>query len=145
MIHRVQGREGVGSKGSYPHELVVEALKKYAVFEGRAQRKEYWFFVLFYVIFGIGLGLVDGFLGTEYYVDGMAVAGLLSGLYGLGMFVPSISVTVRRLHDTGRSGWWILIGLIPLIGTIVLLVFMVLDSQEGENRFGRNPKEAAAS
>ena len=88
---------------------------------------------------------MDGFLGTEYYVEGTAVAGLFSGLYGFAMFVPAISVTARRLHDIGRSGWWILFGLIPLIGTIVLLVFMVLGSQEGENRFGPNPKEATAN
>ncbi len=123
----------------------IGALKKYAVFEGRARRKEYWFFVLFYVIFACGLGLVDGFVGTVYYFDGAAAGVVLSVLYALAMLVPSISVTARRLHDIGRSGWWILIGLIPLIGTIVLLVFMVLDSQEGENRFGPNPKKAAAN
>ncbi|MCY4429116.1 MAG: DUF805 domain-containing protein [Rhodospirillales bacterium] len=122
----------------------IGALKKYAVFEGRARRKEYWFFVLFYVIFALGLGLVEVFLGPEIYLDEAETFGLLSGLYGLGMLVPSISVTVRRLHDSGRSGWWVLIGLIPLIGAIVLLVFMVLESQEGDNRFGPNPKEAAA-
>ena len=123
----------------------IGALKKYSVFEGRAQRKEYWFFVLFYMIFGFVLTFVDSFLGTAYYVDGNAVVGLLSTPYGLAMLVPAIAVTARRLHDIGRSGWWILFGLIPLIGTIVLLVFMVLDSQDGENRFGPNPKEAAAN
>lgn len=123
----------------------IGALKKYAVFKGRAQRKEYWFFVLFYLIFGFVLTFVDGFLGTAYSVDGNAVVGLLSTPYGLAMLVPAIAVTVRRLHDIGRSGWWILFGLIPLIGTIVLLVFLVLDSQDGENRFGPNPKEAAAN
>ena len=121
----------------------IGALKKYAVFEGRARRKEYWFFVLFYVIFAFGMALVDVIAGTMYY--GAVTGGLLSGLYALAMLIPSISVTVRRLHDTGRSGWWVLIGLIPLIGAIVLFVFMVLDSQQGENRFGPNPKEAAAS
>ena len=120
----------------------IGALKKYSVFEGRAQRKEYWFFVLFYMIFGFVLTFVDSFLGTAYYVDGNAVVGLLSTPYGLAMLVPAIAVTARRLHDIGRSGWWILFGLIPLIGTIVLLVFMVLDSQDGENRFGPSPKEA---
>ena len=78
-------------------------------------------------------------------MDGNAVVGLLSTPYGLAMLVPAIAVTARRLHDIGRSGWWILFGLIPLIGTIVLLVFMVLDSQDGENRFGPNPKEAAVN
>ena len=113
-------------------------LKKYAVFSGRAQRKEYWFFILFYLIFTIAVAIVDVVLGTESI-------GLLSILYAVAMIVPSLAVTVRRLHDIGRSGWWILIAFIPIIGGIVLFVFAVLDSQEGENRFGPNPKETAAT
>ena len=121
----------------------IAALKKYAVFQGRAQRKEYWFFILFYLIFMVVAFIVDAVLGTEYYVDEFESIGLFATLYSLAMIVPSLAVTVRRLHDVGRSGWWILISLIPLIGGIVIFVFMVLDSQEGENRFGPNPKEVA--
>ena len=116
------------------------AVKKYAVFEGRARRKEYWFFVLFYIIFALVLGLVDSFAGTV--LAGTNI-GLFGTIFGVALFVPSLAVSVRRLHDTGRSGWWILIIVIPLIGLIVFLVFTVQDSQSVENRFGANPKEIA--
>ena len=112
-------------------------LKQYATFEGRARRKEYWFFVLFYILVFLVLSAVDGLTGT-YNVD--AGVGLLGGLYILATLIPSLAVMVRRLHDTDRSGWWVLIGLIPLLGDLVLLVFMCLDSQPGGNRFGPNPK-----
>ena len=112
-------------------------LKQYATFEGRARRKEYWYFVLFYVLVYLVLAAVDGLTGT-YNAD--AGVGLLSGLYVLATFLPSLAVTVRRLHDTDRSGWWVLINVVPVIGGIVLLVFMCLDSQPGANRFGPNPK-----
>ena len=112
-------------------------LKQYATFEGRARRKEYWYFVLFYVLVYLVLAAVDGLTGT-YNAD--AGVGLLSGLYVLATFLPSLAVTVRRLHDTDRSGWWVLINVVPIIGGIVLLVFMCLDSQPGANRFGPNPK-----
>jgi uncharacterized membrane protein YhaH (DUF805 family) len=116
-------------------------LKKYADFSGRAQRAEYWFFTLFYVIFFLALSLVDGAAGLFNVIYGV---GVLSGLFALAMIIPSISVSVRRLHDTSRSGWWLLIGLIPLIGAIVLLVFVCLDSTPGTNTYGPNPKETAA-
>ena len=115
----------------------VEALRKYAVFSGRARRKEYWFFLLFNVLILIGLGLLQAVIGAADSVGG---TGLLTGLYSLAMLLPSISVGVRRLHDIGRSGWWLLIGILPVIGSIVLLVFAVLDSQVGENQYGPNPK-----
>jgi uncharacterized membrane protein YhaH (DUF805 family) len=70
--------------------------------------------------------------------------GLLSGLYSLAILIPSLAVTVRRLHDTDRTGWWLLIGMIPLIGAIVLLVFMLLDSQPGDNQYGAHPKGVTA-
>ena len=119
----------------------VEVLKKYAVFEGRARRKEYWYFVLFNTLITIGLGIIDGATGL---VSAEAGVGLLSGLYTLAVLIPSIAVSVRRLHDTNRSGWWLLISLVPLVGAIVLLVFLVLDSQPGENQYGANPKAAIA-
>ena len=109
-------------------------LKKYAVFGGRARRKEYWMFVLFNVLITLALGIVEGIV-----LPGSSV---LPGLYSLAVLVPGLAVSVRRLHDTGRTGWWVLISLVPIIGAIVLLVFMVLDSQPGENAFGPNPKAA---
>ena len=118
------------------------ALKKYAEFSGRSQRSEYWFFVLFYILILIGLTIVDtmtGLMNAEYGF------GLLSAVFSLAMFIPSIAVGVRRLHDIGRTGWWILIGLVPLIGFIVLLIFYVQDSQPGTNQYGPNPKEAVAA
>jgi len=111
----------------------LEALRNYAKFSGRARRSEYWFFVLFYLIFGLVAGVVDGLVGSD---------GFVSVIYLLAMFIPSLSVTVRRLHDTDRSGWWLLISFIPLIGAIVLLVFTVLDSTPGQNQYGPNPKES---
>ncbi len=113
----------------------LAVLKKYAIFSGRAQRAEYWYFCLFNIIISIALGFIDGVLGTP---------GILGLIYSLGVLLPAIAVTVRRLHDTSRSGWWILIGLVPIIGLIVILVFMVQDSKEGENQYGSNPKAAAA-
>ncbi len=118
----------------------IAALTKYADFSGRARRSEYWYFLLFYILIDIGLTIIDEVTGAFSFGRHM---GLLSGLFGLAMFIPMFSVAVRRLHDTNRSGWLLLLGLIPLIGTIILLVFMVQDSHQGENRFGPNPKEVA--
>lgn len=115
--------------------LVV--LKKYATFSGRAQRAEYWWFYLISTLIIIGLSLIDQATGT---LDEETGVGLLNSLYSLAILIPSIAVGVRRLHDTGRSGWWLLIGLIPVIGSIVLIVFFVLDSESGENAYGANPK-----
>jgi uncharacterized membrane protein YhaH (DUF805 family) len=117
-------------------------LKKYADFTGRARRKEYWFFVLFNLIISCVLSVIDVFVGTYNAAVGV---GILSGLYALGVLIPGIAVTVRRLHDTGRSGWWILIALVPLVGWIVLIIFMFLDSQPGTNAYGPNPKEGEAA
>ena len=119
----------------------LHVLKNYATFSGRARRKEYWIFFLISALISIVLTLLDILLGT-YSVE--YEAGLFSGLYSLLILIPSIAVVVRRLHDTDRSGWWILISLIPLIGVIVLFVFICLDSQPGTNRFGANPKEASS-
>ena len=105
--------------------------KKYAEFSGRARRQEYWMFFLFNFLAFIAIGIIDGILGTN---------GALSGLYSLAVLIPSFAVLVRRLHDTDRSGWWILINLIPTIGWIVCIVFLCIDSKPGANRFGANPK-----
>ena len=88
-------------------------------------------FVLFNCLAGIAIGVVEATLGTN---------GALSGLYNLAVLIPSLAVSVRRLHDTDHSGWWILINLIPLIGFVIYLVFLCSDSKPGSNRFGANPK-----
>lgn len=110
----------------------LTVLKKYAVFNGRARRKEYWYFVLFNFLIALVLGFIDGILGLVAEGSGF---GLLGGLYTLAVFIPSLAVAIRRLHDTGRSGWWLLISLIPLVGAIILLVFLVSDSQPGRNQY----------
>jgi uncharacterized membrane protein YhaH (DUF805 family) len=119
----------------------LKALKNYANFSGRARRKEYWYFTLFNLIVAFVLGFIDGMIGSFSPEAGM---GLLGGIYTLAVLIPGLAVLVRRLHDTERSGWWLLIALIPLIGAIVLLVFMVQDSKAGSNKFGENPKEQIA-
>lgn len=118
----------------------LKVLKAYATFEGRAQRAEYWFSYLFYTIFLIIAIIVDVAMGTY---DEMSGLGLISGLFILIHFLPFLAVSVRRLHDIGKSGWWYLLIIIPLIGPLVLLVFAVMDSKEA-NRYGPNPKLAAA-
>ena len=116
----------------------IMALKKYATFSGRARRKEYWFFVLFYVLISIVATVIDSMTGSFDPTMGMGMLGLL---VALALLIPSLAVAVRRLHDTDRSGWWVLLCLIPLIGGIWLLVLLCLDSTPGDNRFGPNPKE----
>ena len=114
----------------------LKAFKQYAVFNGRAQRSEYWFFVLFYAIGYLIVSIIDGVIGTYSIESGM---GALGTIFVLVHLLPSIAVGVRRLHDIGRSGWWLLINLIPLIGPIVFIVFAVTDSKE-DNEYGPNPK-----
>ena len=135
----------------------VEVLRKYAVFSGRSRRREYWLFTLFSSIIAAVLDYLDRFLsspmipisgfGTPPNALGPAAPGstviaigLLGVLYSLALLVPSLAVSVRRLHDLGRSGWWLLIGLVPVIGIIVLTVFALQDSEPGENAYGPNPK-----
>ena len=120
----------------------LEVLKKYAVFSGRARRKEYWMFFLINLIILVVLSIIDNLIGTVTRQGG---PGVLQGLYSLAVLIPTLAVTVRRLHDTGRTGWWILIGLIPVIGNIVLLIFLVLDSEPGANEYGPNPKAGGYS
>ncbi|MEY2194039.1 DUF805 domain-containing protein [Neobacillus sp. BF23-41] len=112
-------------------EWYLKVLKQYVGFSGRARRKEYWMFYLFNAIAMIVLTVLDRVLGTDPF---------LHGLYSLAVLLPGLAVTFRRLHDTGRSGAWILIALIPIIGAIVLIVFMCTDSQADDNQFGPNPK-----
>ena len=110
----------------------LTALKKYAVFSGRARRKEYWYFVLFNFLISLGLGLIDSVLGLTLENSGM---GLLGGLYSLAVLIPGIAVAVRRLHDTGRSGWWLLLSLIPFVGVIILIVFLASGTESGTNQY----------
>ncbi|MDG3088035.1 DUF805 domain-containing protein [Vibrio hannami] len=109
----------------------IYVLKNFAVFEGRARRKEYWMFFIFNLLFSFAFQAIDRTMGTVY----------LGLIYSLIVLVPSISVSVRRLHDTDRSGWWVLISLIPIVGFLILLFFMALDGQPGHNRYGSNPKQ----
>jgi uncharacterized membrane protein YhaH (DUF805 family) len=113
---------------------VKTCFSKYVDFNGRARRSEYWFFVLFYVIVYVVASILDGIIGGQIFTI----------IAALGFFLPSLAVTVRRLHDTDRSGWWILIGLIPIVGFIVMIVFTVQDSKPGDNQYGPNPKTGAA-
>ena len=114
-------------------------LKHYIDFKGRARRKEYWSFVLFAVIIIILVGIVAGVLDNVLGLSGTLTAALVT-IVDLGLILPSISVLVRRLHDIGKSGWWFWVSLIPVVGGIILLVFMFLDSQPGSNAYGSNPK-----
>ena len=111
----------------------LEVWKKYAVFSGRASRSEFWYFNLFNAIVIVALVIVDTTAGTS---------GVLTGIYVLALLLPSLGVTVRRLHDTNHSGAWILLSIVPLIGGIVLLVFEVQDSDAGTNTYGPNPRPA---
>jgi uncharacterized membrane protein YhaH (DUF805 family) len=116
----------------------LTCMKKYVDLSGRARRKEYWMFHLFNVIFTIAVVILASIFGTASEEDlGFRV---IYGLFALAIILPTLSVTVRRLHDVGKSGWWIFISLVPLIGSIWLLVLMVTDSQPGENQYGPNPK-----
>jgi uncharacterized membrane protein YhaH (DUF805 family) len=111
----------------------IDAWKNYVNFNGRARRQAYWMFVLFNIIAAVLLSVVDGVIGT---------GGILSGLYSLAVLLPGLALGVRRLHDIGKSGWWLLIGLVPFIGVIILLIFACMDSQPGTNEYGPNPKGA---
>lgn len=124
----------------------ITVLKKYAVFSGRARRKEYWMFVLFNIIISFVLSLIDGIVLSCLGIDtGSTRFSILGTIYGLAIFVPALAVAVRRLHDTNRSGWWLLISLVPFIGVIILIVFFVQDSQPGDNKYGPNPKTGAVT
>lgn len=135
----------------------IKVLKNYAVFTGRARRQEYWFFFLFNFIAFILLMVIDSILwgGTETFTfnfdsndsdfhwassfnDGWDI---LSSIYAIGMIIPSIAVTVRRLHDTNHRGWWYLLLFIPVSGWITIFVFTVVDGDSGKNRFGSDPEK----
>lgn len=139
-------------------EWMIMPLRKYARFTGRSRRKEYWMFLLFVIVVAIVLSILDAALGLGGGLDhqadlgeGAASAsfnangGVLTLIFYVAILIPSIAVAVRRLHDIDKSGWWILIGLVPLIGAIVLLVFYCTDGTRGPNRFGADPKADATA
>ena len=118
-------------------ESIQTVFQKYADFTGRARRSEYWWFVLAYsivngVLSGISQALGSGGLST--------VISILSLIIALGCLVPSLAVGARRLHDIGKSGWWLLISLVPCVGSILLIVWCAKDSDPGDNMYGPNPK-----
>ena len=119
----------------------LKVIKNYAGFSGRARRQEYWMFVLFNIIFAIGAMILDNVLGLAFNGIGYGIIYLLYVLFTL---LPSLAVLVRRLHDTGKSGWWFLISFVPLIGSIWLLVLLVKEGVAGSNEYGPDPKADGA-
>jgi uncharacterized membrane protein YhaH (DUF805 family) len=116
-------------------EAVRSGFDHYATFDGRASRPAFWWWVLFVFLVGIAANLIDLAIGAPVF----------TALVGLGLLLPNLSVSIRRLHDTNRTGWWILIYLIPLIGLIVLLVFCLQQGDPGENRYGPPPATETAT
>ena len=118
-------------------DAVKSCFAQFATFQGRARRAEFWYFVLFTILGGMVAGVLDaivfGSTGDE--------TGPLGGIFGLVVLIPSIAVAVRRLHDTGRSGWWWWLWLIPIVGWIIAIVFYATRSQPGENEYGYDPLE----
>lgn len=122
--------------------------RRYAEFTGRSRRMEFWMFTLFTVLVGIVIGIVFGTNEVETSPYGFMLGsnlsttgGIISGLFNLGSLIPSIAVAVRRLHDIDRSGWWLLLIFLPILGWFVLLVFYCLSGTQGPNRFGGDPKQ----
>ena len=120
----------------------LQAVKNYAGFSGRARRKEYLYFQLFNFIIIIVFLLLDFLI---YNISDANVLGIFTGVYSLGIFIPNIAVTFRRLHDTGRSAWWWLINFVPMVGTLIYLYFLFSDSQPEENQYGPYPKSELKS
>ncbi|MBX3479145.1 MAG: DUF805 domain-containing protein [Caulobacter sp.] len=120
-------------------DLMFAPFRKYVDFQGRARRSEYWLYILFLTAVEIVLVVLAAMMSNGD-PESFGPVNILLLIFGLGTFLPTLAVAVRRLHDTGRSGFWLFIGLIPLIGAIVLLIFYVLDGTPGPNRFGPDPK-----
>jgi len=116
-------------------QAVIVCLRKYVTFSGRARRAEYWWWALFIVLASIAVGFVEG---TINGFTGENV-GLLNAAFSLATFLPGLSVLVRRLHDTNRSGWWWFVALIPVVGLIILLVWLVSSGDQGPNDYGPDP------
>jgi uncharacterized membrane protein YhaH (DUF805 family) len=118
-------------------QAISAGFNNYVNFSGRASRSELWFWVLFIIIVNIVAGVIDGVVFGTGTMGGKI--GVISTLVGLALLIPSLAVEVRRLHDTDRSGWWLLLGLIPLIGAIILIVWFCTRGTPGPNRFGPPP------
>lgn len=118
----------------------LKCWKQYVDFQGRARRKEYWIFTLINFIIYLLLYILAFSMMFDSSDILFLLASIIFFLYTVATILPSIAVTVRRLHDTGRSGWWYLLNFIPLVGSICLLVLLCLDSEPGENQWGKNPK-----
>lgn len=116
---------------------VSKAFSNYANFSGRARRSEFWWFYLFNILASIAAILLDNALGITF---DMSVQGPISLLVGLFLLLPNLGLAIRRLHDVGKSGWWWLIGLIPIVGPIVLLVYFATDSEPNDNQYGPSSK-----
>jgi len=130
-------------------EWMLMPYRRYFEFGGRSRRKEYWMFALLFLIVYVIAMLLSVAVGGS--MDGSGGGGIMAGLVGLllgvfliGSFIPSLAVAIRRLHDTDRSGWWLLIGLVPIVGAFILLYFYVIEGTRGPNRFGPDPKEGEA-
>jgi uncharacterized membrane protein YhaH (DUF805 family) len=113
-------------------EAVKSGFDHYTKFDGRAGRPAFWWWFLFGILVGIGAGIIDAIIGTW---------GVVGGLAALALLLPNLSVAIRRLHDTDHTGWWVLIGLIPIIGFIVLLIFYLRQGDPGENQYGPPPAD----
>lgn len=120
-------------------EWMIEPLRKYANFSGRARRKEYWWYQLFITLAIAGLSIVDAMMMGPERLMATGGFGPLVGIAALGLILPSIGVSVRRLHDRDKSGWFLLVGLIPLVGGLIMLYWYVQRGTVGENRFGPDP------
>ncbi len=127
-------------------DAVKTCLSKYATFSGRAARSEYWFFYLATILIMIVASIIDGILGTGFKtvnpltgVEQSSGYGWLYLISALALFLPSLAAGVRRLHDTNRSGWWLLIALIPLVGAILLIVWLATKGTPGNNDYGADP------
>lgn len=119
----------------------LKVLKQYADFNGRARRKELWIYILILIIIFLIAAMLDNILGTTFKIAGQSAGyGIFYLLVGLATLLPSIAVEVRRLHDINKSGWYLLIGFIPLIGAIILLIWFVKDGDKGVNQYGAEPK-----
>ncbi len=114
-----------------------QVILNYTNFSGRARRQEYWYFTLVNVLVNLVMGIIDRVIGSVMQMDNFGFFGVI---YALFIMIPSIAVTVRRLHDSGRVGWWTLIAFVPIIGILVLLYFLIQDSEEDSNQYGANPK-----
>lgn len=118
----------------------LKVLHQYVDFSGRARRKEYWMFFLVNFLFSLLAMAIDNLLGTTMYLRGMELPyGFFYIVYGLFVLLPNLAVVVRRLHDTGKSGWYLLLSFIPIVG-MILIIFLLMDSEPETNKWGPNPK-----